>query len=183
MANSNSKSDTTKVKAKSDAASGLRELFVDQLKDLYWAEQEMTKALPKMISNSTSEELVDALTNHLEESKEHVTRLEEVFSSIGEKAEAKKCEAMAGLTKEGEEIMKGTEAGVVRDAGIISAAQKIEHYEIASYGTLASFARVLGEEEAASLLEETLDEEKNADETLSEISDAINVEADEEEYK
>lgn len=181
MANSNSKSDTTKVKAKSDAASGLRELFVDQLKDLYWAEQEMTKALPKMISNSTSEELVDALTNHLEESKEHVTRLEEVFSSIGEKAEAKKCEAMAGLTKEGEEIMKGTEAGVVRDAGIISAAQKIEHYEIASYGTLASFARVLGEEEAASMLEETLDEEKNADETLSQISDSINVEADEEE--
>jgi len=181
MKNSDSKSDPKKVKAKSTAASGLRELFVDQLKDLYWAEKEITKAMPKMIKNSTSEELAQALTNHLEETKVQVTRLEEVFASIGEKAVAKKCEAMAGLTKEGEEIMKGTQEGVVRDAGIISAGQKIEHYEMASYGTLASFARVLGENEAADLLEETLAEEKNADETLTQISDSINVEADEEE--
>ncbi len=186
MKNSNSKSDqngkTPKgVKAKSDAAAGLRELLVDQLKDLYWAEKEITKAMPKMIQNSTSEELILALTNHLEETKVQVTRLEEVFSSIGEKAVAKKCEAMAGLAKEGEEIMQGTEPGVVRDAGIISAGQKIEHYEIASYGTLASFARILGEEEAASLLEETLTEEKAADGKLSEISDAINIDAANEE--
>ena len=186
MKNSDSKSvengKTAKgVKAKSDAASGLRELFVDQLKDIFWAEKELTKAIPKMIKNATSDELVEALTNHLEETKAQVTRLEDVFASIGEKAEAKKCEAMAGLAKEGEEIMKGTEEGVVRDAGIISAAQKIEHYEIASYGTLASFARVLGEDEAASLLEETLNEEKAADEILSQISDSINVEANDDE--
>jgi len=180
----NSKTDYAKsvtapkgVKAKSDAAQGLRDLFVDELKDIYWAEKELTKAIPKMIKNATSPELVEALTGHLEETKEHVTRLEEVFSSIGEKAVAKKCEAMAGLTKEAEEIMKDTEKGVVRDAGIISAGQKVEHYEIATYGTLASFARTLGENEAAELLEETLNEEKGADKKLSEISDSINVDA------
>lgn len=165
------------VKSKSDAAQGLRDLFVDGLKDIYWAEKELTKAIPKMIKNATSDELVEALTTHLEETKTQVTRLEEVFLSIGEKATAKKCEAMAGLTKEAGEIMEDTEVGVVRDAGIIFAGQKIEHYEIATYGTLASFARVLGEDEAASLLEETLNEEKAADEKLSEISDSINVDA------
>jgi len=181
MKNSNSKSvenGTPKgVKAKSDAASGLRELFVDELKDIYWAEKELTKAIPKLIKNATSDKLVEALTAHLEETKMQVTRMEEVFSSIGEKAVAKKCEAMAGLTKEAEEIMEETEQGVVRDAAIILAAQKVEHYEIATYGTLASFARILGEEEAASLLEETLKEEKGADAKLSEISDSINLDA------
>lgn len=165
------------VKAKSDAAKGLRDLFVDELKDIYWAEKALTKVIPKMIKNASSDELVQALTGHLEETKNHVTRLEDVFESLGEKAVAKKCEAMAGLTKEGEEIMEGTEAGVVRDAGIILAGQKVEHYEIATYGTLASFARILGEDEAASLLEATLNEEKAADEKLSEISDSINVDA------
>ena len=182
MTNSKSKSaqngTTSKgVPAKSDAAQGLRDLFVNELKDVYWAEKELTKAIPKMIKNATSDELVEALTGHLEETKTHVTRLEEVFSSIGEKAVAKKCEAMAGLTKEAGEIMEETEQGVVRDAGIILAGQKVEHYEIATYGTLASFARTLGEDEAASLLEETLNEEKAADEKLSEISDSINVDA------
>lgn len=180
MTNSNStqKGTTTKgVKAKSDAASGLRELFVDELKDIYWAEKQMPKAINEMIKNATSDELVEALTAHLEETKMHASRLEEVFSSIGEKAVAKTCEAMAGLFKESSGIMENTEQGVVRDAGIISAAQKVEHYEIATYGTLASFARILGEDEAASLLEETLDEEKETDEKLSEISDSINVEA------
>ncbi len=173
---------TTKkgVKAKSDAAQGLRDLFVDELKDIYWAEKELTKAIPKMIKNASSEELVQALTGHLAETKNHVTRLENVFESIGEKAVAKKCEAMAGLTKEGGEIMEETEEGVVRDAGIILAGQKVEHYEIATYGTLASFARTLGEDEAASLLEATLNEEKAADKKLSEISDLINVDAAEE---
>ncbi|MEO5570856.1 MAG: ferritin-like domain-containing protein [Bacteroidia bacterium] len=168
------------VKAKSDAAQGLRDLFEDELKDIYWAEKELTKAIPKMIKNTTSEDLVEALTVHLEETKKHVTRLEDVFTSIGVKAQAKKCEAMAGLTKEAGEIMEGTEAGVVRDAGIILAGQKVEHYEIATYGTLASFAKTLGENEAASLLEETLNEEKAADKKLSEISDSINVDAAEE---
>ena len=175
---SNVKESSSKgTKAKPDAAAGLRELFVDELKDIYWAEKELTKAIPKMIKNATSGELVEALTGHLEETKNHVTRLEEVFSSIGEKAVAKKCEAMAGLTKEAGEIMEDTEKGVVRDAGIILAGQKVEHYEIATYGTLASFAKILGENEAVSLLEETLNEEKTADVKLSQISDSINVDA------
>ena len=174
------------AKAKPDAAAGLRELFVDELKDIYWAEKELTKAIPKMIKNATSGELAEALTGHLEETKNHVTRLEEVFSCIGEKAVAKKCEAMAGLTKEAGEIMEDTEKGVVRDAGIILAGQKVEHYEIATYGTLASFAKILGENEAVSLLEATLNEEKTADVKLSQISDSINVDAadeDEQDYK
>ncbi|MDZ4845129.1 MAG: ferritin-like domain-containing protein [Chitinophagales bacterium] len=169
------------IKAKPDAAQGLRELFVDELKDIYWAEKELTKAIPKMIKNATADDLAEALTGHLEVTKKHVTRLEEVFSSIGVKAQAKKCEAMAGLTKEAEEIMEETEEGVVRDAGIILAGQKVEHYEIATYGTLFSFAKILGEDKAASLLEQTLKEEKEADKKLSEISDSINVDAADEE--
>ena len=137
----------------------------------------MTKAIPKMIKNATDENLKEALTDHLEETKQQVTRLEKVFSAIDEKAVAKKCEAMAGLTKEAVEIMEATEQGVVRDAGIILAGQKVEHYEIATYGTLLSFANTLGEHEAATLLEETLEEEKAADKKLSEISDSINVDA------
>ena len=169
------------LKAKSNAAQGLRDLFVEELKDIYWAEKALTKAIPKMIKNATDENLREALTGHLEETKQHVTRLEEVFSSIDEKGVAKKCEAMAGLIKEAEEIMEATEHGVVRDAGIILAGQKVEHYEIATYGTLFSFANILGEDEAAALLEETLEEEKAADKKLSEISDSINVDAAEEE--
>lgn len=171
---------TKAVKAKPDAATGLRELFVDELKDIYWAEKALTKAIPKMIKNATSPELVEALTNHLDETEEQVKRLEEVFSSIDEKVAAKKCEAMAGLIKEGEEIMKETEKGVVRDAAIILAGQKVEHYEIATYGTLCAFAKVLGEEEAKDLLGETLSEEKNADETLTQVAESsINLEAHE----
>jgi ferritin-like metal-binding protein YciE len=186
MANPKSKSEqngtsSKGVKAKSDAAQGLYDLFVDGLKDIYWAEKELIKAIPKMVKNATDEKLKKALTGHLEETKNHVIRLEEVFSSIGEKVTAKKCEAMAGLTKEAGEIMEATEQGVVRDAGIILAAQKVEHYEIATYGTLASFAKVLGETEAVSLLEKTLNEEKAADVKLSEISDSINVDAADEE--
>ena len=166
------------VKAKSDAAQGLRDLFVDGLKDIYWAEKALTKALPKMIKNASSEELITALKGHLEVTQQQVTRLDQVFESIGEKAVAKKCEAMEGLIKEAGEIMLSTEVGVVRDAGIISASQKVEHYEIASYGTLCSFAKTLGEDKAASLLAETLSEEKEADEKLSEIAEsAINIEA------
>jgi len=169
---------TKGVKAKPDAAQGLRDLFVDGLKDIYWAEKALTKALPKMIKNATDEELIEALKGHLEVTKAQVTRIEEVFESIGEKARAKKCLAMGGLIKEGEEIMESTEVGVVRDAGIISAGQKVEHYEIATYGTLCSFAKTLGEDEAAGLLAETLDEEKEADIKLSEIAESnINIEA------
>lgn len=131
-----------------------------------------------MIRNATSQQLLEALKGHLEVTEQQVSRCEEVFESIGVKAVAKKCEAMDGLIKEAQEIMESTDAGSVRDAGIISAAQKVEHYEIASYGTLCAFAKQLGHEEAASLLEETLNEEKEADLTLSDIAEStINQEA------
>jgi len=165
-------------KSNSDVADGLRELFVDELKDIYWAEKALTEAIPKMIDNATSNDLIQALTKHLGETENQVSRLESVFNSIGEEVESKKCEATAGLIKEAEQIMESTERGVVRDAGIISAAQKVEHYEIATYGTLRTFAKTLGEHEAASLLQQTLDEEKGADEKLTDIAEAhINAEA------
>lgn len=159
-------------------SSQLMKLFEDELKDIYWAEKALTKAIPKMIENATSMELIEALENHLAETEEQVVRLEEVFKSIGKKATAKKCEAMEGLIKESEGIMEACEEGPMRDAGIISAGQKVEHYEIASYGTLRQFAETLGLDEAAELLEQTLEEEKAADEKLSEVAmSAINVEA------
>ena len=161
------------IQAKSDAAKGLRELFVDELKDIFWAEKELTKAIPKMIKNATSKKLVDALTGHLEETKIHVTRLDEVFSSIGEKAVAKKCEAMEGLTKEGESIIEDTEKGTsTRDVGLIFAAQKVEHYEIATYGGLAQLAQTLGLNDVADLLGTTLDEEKDTDQGLTQIAES-----------
>lgn len=161
-----------------EVASGLRDLFIDGLKDIYWAEKALTKALPTMIKKATSEELITALTDHLAVTEEQVTRLEEVFNSIGEKAQAKKCDAMEGLIKEGSGIMESTAAGVVRDAGIIAAGQKVEHYEIATYGTLCAFAKILGEKEAAELLLETLNEEKKADDKLTEVAEeSINLKA------
>jgi ferritin-like metal-binding protein YciE len=131
-----------------------------------------------MIKKATSEELIDALESHLEETEGHVERCEQVFEILGKTAQAKKCEAMEGLIAEAEEIMSESDEGVMRDAGIISAAQKVEHYEIATYGTLRTFARTLGLNDAADLLEETLNEEKNADETLTTVAEsAINVKA------
>lgn len=178
---------SAKPAGKKQAASGMKQsqlmkLFEDELKDIYWAEKALVKALPKMAKNATSPELVEALQNHLEETQGQIQRLEQVFEIIEKKAVAKKCEAMEGLLKEGDEIMKDTEKGSMRDAGIISAGQKVEHYEIASYGTLRAFAQTLGLDDAAALLQETLDEEKAADETLTEVAEsAINVEAAEEE--
>ena len=166
------------VKAKSNAADGLRELFVDSLKDIYWAEKALVKALPKMAKNATSENLIEAINSHLSETEKQVTRLEKVFAAVGEKVAAKKCDAMEGLIKEGEGIIEETVAGPVRDAGIIAASQKIEHYEIATYGTLSAFAETLGENEAMDLLEATLAEEKNADKHLTEVAyNAINFDA------
>jgi len=154
-------------------ASALNELFIDELKDIYWAEKHLAKALPKMAKAATSDELRTAIQNHLAETENHITRLESAFESIGVKAVAVKCEAMAGLIKEGDEIVTETEKGsLTRDAGIISAAQKIEHYEIASYGTLKTLALVLGYDEAAELLDSTLQEEKNADSLLSKIAES-----------
>ena len=140
--------------------SALNELFLDELKDIYWAEKHLVKALPKMQKGATSDELKAAIENHIAETENQITRLESAFESIGEKAAAVKCEAMAGLLKEAEEIISETEKGTyTRDAGIISAAQKVEHYEIASYGTLRTLALTLGYSEAAEWLEATLDEE------------------------
>ena len=159
-------------------SSQLMKLFEDELKDIYWAEKALTKAIPGMIKNATSQELIDALSSHLAETEKQVSRVEQVFESIDKKAVAKKCEAMEGLIIEAKAIMESCEKGAMCDAGIISAGQKVEHYEIASYGTLRQFAETLGLTEAVSLLEATLDEEKAADEKLSEVAtSAINIEA------
>lgn len=171
----------SKVKAKSSAADGLRELFVDSLKDIYWAEKALLKAMPKMLKNASSANLKTAIEDHIKVTEGQVKRLDEVFELIGKKAVGKKCEAMEGLIKESEEIMEETELGPVRDAGIIAGAQKIEHYEIATYGTLAAFAKTLGEDKAMKLLEETLAEEKETDVLLTEAAyNTINFDAAEE---
>ncbi len=177
-ASKSASSNGKKIPAKSNAAEGLKDLFEDELKDIYWAEKALTKAIPKMIKNATSQDLKDALEDHLEVTEGQVARCEKVFELLGKPARAKKCEAMDGLIKEAKEIMESTEIGMVRDAGIISAGQKVEHYEIASYGTLRTFASTLGLSDIASLLEQTLNEEKDADETLTGIAEAsINAEA------
>lgn len=158
------------VDAKSSAAEKLRALFVDSLKDIYWAEKALTKAIPKMAKNATSAKLTAGLTSHLVETEGQISRLEQVFKLIGEKAVAKKCDAMDGLIEEGKSIMEETEVGPVRDAGIIAASQKIEHYEIATYGTLTAWAKTLGETDAAELLWTSLNEEKDADRSLTEAA-------------
>lgn len=163
-------------------SSQLMKLFEDELKDIYWAEKALLKAIPKMAKKATSEELIQALENHLVETNEQIKRIEQIFELLDKKATAKKCEAMEGLITEAEDIMEECEEGAMRDAGIISAAQKIEHYEIASYGTLRQFAETLGLMKAAKLLLTTLDEEKAADVKLTEVAvSAVNVEASEEE--
>jgi len=163
-------------------SSQLMKLFEDELKDIYWAEKALIKTIPKMIKNATSSELIDALTNHLTETENQITRLEQVFTSIDKEATAVKCDAMEGLIKEAGDIIESCEPGAMRDAGIISAVQKIEHYEIVTYGTLRQFAETLGLKQATSLLESTLKEEKSADKKLSEIAvQTINIEAAENE--
>jgi ferritin-like metal-binding protein YciE len=163
--------------------SRLREFFVDGLKDIYWAEQHIMKSLPKMMKAATSEQLQDAFATHKEQTQGQIERLNQVFELLGEKAQGKKCEAMEGILKEGESIVEETEDGTAtRDVGLIMAAQKVEHYEIATYGGLAQLARTLGEDEVAELLEETLDEEKETDELLTGIAENdVNYEAAEEE--
>lgn len=160
-----------KVPAKKDAAKDLSDLFEDGLKDIYWAENALLKALPKMIKNVTSAKLKKGMEAHLKQTETHVTRLEDCFKALGKKAQAVKCDAMAGILKEGEGIMEETEMGAVRDAGIIASSQKVEHYEIATYGTLAAFAKILGEKECLKNLLATLKEEKKCDEDLSAMAD------------
>ncbi|RYY99472.1 MAG: ferritin-like domain-containing protein [Chitinophagaceae bacterium] len=165
-----------------DEASLLRELFIEELRDIYWAEKHLTKALPKMRKAATNPELASAFENHLAQTEEQISRVEEVFGIMGEPARAKKCEAMEGLVKEAQQGIEDTPKGSnVRDAALIICAQKVEHYEIAAYGSLAQLAKTLGENEVAQLLGETLEEEKQTDELLTELAvSGINISASQE---
>jgi ferritin-like metal-binding protein YciE len=153
--------------------SELHELFLDELADLLNAETQLTKALPKMAKAARSEELREAITSHLEETEGHVDRLKQVFESLDENPKSKTCQAMKGLVQEGSELLQELKGKSTMDAGIIAAAQKVEHYEIASYGTVIAWAKQMGHEEAVQLLEETLNEEKAADEKLTEVAESV----------
>jgi len=156
---------------------GLRELYIDQLKDLYSAENQLVKALPKMAKAANSDELRQGFDEHLEQTKGHVQRLEQIFEALEESPKGKKCAGMEGLIKEGNEMIKSGSDPDVKDAALITAAQRVEHYEIAGYGTVRTFAQLLGYKQAQELLEQTLDEEKQTDQKLTEIAEGINVEA------
>lgn len=162
--------------------SKLQEFFVDQLEDIYWAERKLVKALPRLEESAHSLELKQAFHHHLQETKNHVSRLEKVFDLIGEPAQVKKCKAIAGIIEEGEEIIDETEENTAqRDVGLIFAGQKAEHYEIATYGGLVQLARTLDYADAAELLRVTLTEEKKADTLLTEIAEtSVNMEASKE---
>jgi ferritin-like metal-binding protein YciE len=151
----------------------LKKLYVEELRDLYNAENQLLKALPKMAKGASSDELRQAFEDHLEETKGHVERLDEIFEELDESPKGKTCKAMKGLVEEGSEILEEEGEESVLDAGIIAAAQKVEHYEIASYGTVRTWATLLGEEEAADLLQQTLDEEGEADKRLNELAEEI----------
>ena len=151
----------------------LKTLYVNELRDLYNAENQLVKALPKMAKAASSEELKEAFEKHLEQTKTHVERLEEVFEDLDEKPTGKTCRAMKGLIEEGSEILKEDGEESVLDAGIIVAAQKVEHYEIASYGSVRTFAELLGKDKSAQLLQTTLDEESEANEKLNELAEGI----------
>jgi len=152
--------------------SKLREFFIDQLEDLLWAEKKLVKTLPKLQEAATSAELKDAFGNHLTQTQNHVTRLEQVFGLIGEDVDTTKCAAMAGIVDEGEDIIDETEEGTAqRDVGLIFAGQKAEHYEIATYGGMVTLAKTLGYNDAADLLSQTLEEEKEADNLLTQIAE------------
>jgi ferritin-like metal-binding protein YciE len=155
----------------------LKHLYVEELKDLFSAENQLLKALPKMAKASTSEDLRAGFEEHLEQTKEHVARLEKIFKTLGENAGGKKCKGMAGLIEEGAEMIAEDPDPEELDAGLISAAQRVEHYEIAGYGCVSAYAKLLGEDRALSLLQQTLEEEKEADKKLTQLSGRINVEA------
>ena len=157
--------------------SSLQELYVEQLKDLYDAEHQIIKALPKMIDKAESEDLQDALNEHLRVTKQQANRIERIFSDMGENAKAGKCKGMQGIIAEGDDLIGDIDDPGVRDAAIIAAAQQVEHYEMARYGTARTYATQLGEDEAAGLLQQTLDEEKEADRKLTELASEINQEA------
>jgi len=156
---------------------GLKQLYIDELKDLYSAENQLVKALPKLVKGAQSNELRQGFEEHLEQTKGHVQRLEQIFEMLGESPKGKKCKGMEGLIEEGSEVMDEDYEGSVLDAALIGAAQRVEHYEIAGYGTVRNMAELLGESDQVSLLEETLQEEKETDEKLTALAKQINAEA------
>jgi ferritin-like metal-binding protein YciE len=158
---------------------GLKQLYIDELKDLYNAENQLVKALPKMARAASSEELRQGFEEHLEQTKGHVQRLEKIFQTLGESPKGKKCKGMEGLVEEGAEVMEEDFEGSLMDAALIGAAQRVEHYEIAAYGTASAFAVGLRQSQQASLLNETLEEEKETKETLTKLAEQINAQANE----
>ncbi len=163
---------TSSAATNSNGHTQLEKFFEDAIKDMYWAEKHLTKALPKMKKAATTEELRAAIEEHTTQTEGHVSKLEEVFELLGKKPQAKKCDAMEGLLKEGNSIVEETEDGTMtRDAGIIAAAQKVEHYEIASYGTLVQLAKTMEKDDIAGILQDILEEEKATDQGLSEIAE------------
>lgn len=159
--------------------SSLQQLYVEQLRDLYDAEQQIIKALPDMIEVAGASQLKDALNEHLQVTETQASRLEQIFEKLGEKPKGEKCKGMQGVLQEGSDLVEDIEDPNVRDAAIIASAQRVEHYEMAGYGTARTYATLLGQDDASQLLEETLDEEKEADEKLSELAEEINVGANE----
>ena len=155
----------------------MQELLIDELKDLYSAEKQIARALPKIAKAASSPELQEALLGHLEETKDQIVRLEKIGEIVGKKLTGKTCVGMKGVLEEGSEVLEDTDEGVVRDAALISACQRVQHYEMAGYGSAREFSKLLGQMEVATLLDETLDEEKNADKKLSAISKQVNAEA------
>src|SRR5688572_15228527 len=185
----NSKATTSRAGTRSTAKasnyneeSKLKELFVEELKDIYWAEKHLVKALPKMAKAATSEELMNAFQNHLAQTEEQIGRVEQVFEVLEMPARAKKCEAMEGLVMEAQQAIEDTDKGTAtRDAALIISAQKVEHYEIASYGSLVQLAKTIGLNDAIELLQQTLDEEKETDVLLTELAvSTVNINAENE---
>jgi ferritin-like metal-binding protein YciE len=156
----------------------LRDLFIEELRDLYSAESQIINALPKMTKAASSADLKSGFEEHLEQTKEHLTRLEQIFESLDQSPKGKKCNGMEGLLEEGKELMDEDASPEVMDAGLISAAQHVEHYEIAGYGCVRTYAELLGDKKAAGLLQKTLDEEKQTDQKLTKLSLKINVKAE-----
>jgi len=163
-----------RARGNSNSGNTLESLYAQDLRDIYWAEKHLLKALPKMARAADSAKLKAAFQHHLGQTEGHVARIVDVFTASGIKPSMRKCEGIEGLAKEGEEVIQNHEVGSVRDAGLIVAAQKVEHYEISAYGSLRNLARTMGLERAAELLQATLDEEADADKTLSMLSDSVN---------
>jgi ferritin-like metal-binding protein YciE len=168
-----SRSKSGMSKESSEMSNDLHELFLDELADIYNAEQQLTKALPKLAKTAKNDELREAFERHLEETENHISRLDQVFESLGESMKRKKCKGMEGLIEEGEEVISDQKNSDALDAGLIISAQKVEHYEIAAYGSLCSWAEQMGHNDALQLLQQTLEEEKAADQKLTEVAESV----------